>query len=230
MAVIQKFSLNLKINEIQRRVGLGNCDTVIPKIQKVIVELLTKVEDEGLLKPVVAYEIFSSEDMDKKQFSMRNDNNMNSRLLTSLIPDAKEIAVSVCTIGPLIEEQVTNYFSNGDNLRAVLLDGIGSAAVDSLEIKARDIIAKEASSRGYQISSPINPGMQCLPLTEQRWLLELAHAEYIGVSLTKAFVMVPYKSASMVIGLGYEMQMLTPMEMCAKCNLNSTCHYKYAQE
>lgn len=227
MAVIYEFSLNLKIDEIQRRVGLGKCDTVIPKIQNVILELLDKVKDDGLLKPAVVYEIFSSEEIDKKQLSIRNNDNVNSRLLTSIIPDAKEIALAVCTIGPLIEEQVTNYSSNGDNLRALLLDGIGSAAVDLLEIEARDTIVKEALSRGYQISSPLNPGMQCLPLTEQRWVLEFVNAARIGVSLTKAFVMVPYKSASMVIGLGHEMQMLTPMQICAKCELNGTCNYKY---
>ena len=228
MAVISEFSLNLEINEIKRRVGLGRCDTVMPKIQTLILELLAKVEEEGLLQPAVVYEIFPGKEMDKKQLSLKRNDNMNSTLLTSLIPDAKEFALLVCTIGPLIERQVTNYLNNGDNLRALLIDGIGSTAVDLLEIDARDTIAREASYRGYQISSPINPGMQCLPLTEQSWVLEFAHAARIGVSLTKAFVMVPYKSASMVIGLGHNLQMLTPMDKCYKCNFHSTCQYRYA--
>lgn len=228
MPVIRNFFLDINMSEIQRRVGLGKCDILMPEIQNVILELLSKVENDGLLKPAIAYEIFSKEEMDHKQLSMRHDCKMNSRLLTSLIPDVKEIAVSVCTIGPLIEGQVADYLRNGENLRGLLLDGIGSAATDSLAIEACNIIKKEAALRGYQTSSAINPGMQCLPLTEHWWLLELVHAEHIGVSLTNLAVMVPYKSASMVIGLGYEMQMLTPAEICARCGLNRNCPYKYA--
>jgi hypothetical protein len=43
-------------------------------------------------------------------------------------------------------------------LRGMLLDGIGSAAVDSLTEEACKLIADEASSRGYEASSPISPG------------------------------------------------------------------------
>jgi len=41
----------------------------------------------------------------------------------------------------------------------------------------------EASSRGYQSSNPLNPGMPGFPISEQWQMLELVPAEEIGVSL-----------------------------------------------
>lgn len=225
MPVINDINLKLDTGEVLRRQGFKKQNEVRPEIESIIFELIAEVENNCLLKPAITYEIFSGEEMDRRQLSQQH---VSDRLLSSLIPDVKEIAVLVCTIGPGLEKQVTAYSCHGEILRALLLDGIGSAAVDSLAVDACTIIGKEGSSRGYQISSSISPGMPCLPLTEQKWLLELVHAEHIGVSLTTSAVMVPRKSTSMVIGLGYTMQKLTQAEICARCNLNRTCQYKYA--
>jgi hypothetical protein len=227
MPVINDLDLKLETGEVLRRQGFKKKNEIRPEIETIIFELIAEVENNGLLKPAVAYEIFSGEEMDRRQLSLKHVGDIRAGLLTSLIPDMKEIAVLVCTIGPGLEEKVTAYSCNGETLRGLLLDGIGSAAVDSLAVEACAIIAKEASSRGYQISSPISPGMPCLPLTEQEWLLKLVHAEHIGVSLTRSAVMVPRKSTSMVVGLGYNMETLTQTEICARCSLHSTCQYKY---
>ena len=112
-------------------------------------------------------------------------------------------------------------------MRGVLLDGIGTAAVDSLCREVSITIAKEAGSRGFNTGSPINPGMPCLPVTEQGWLLELAHAKDIGVSLSSTGMMIPRKSTSMVIGIGRDIETWTQSELCARCSLRETCRYKY---
>ncbi|MCK4863676.1 MAG: hypothetical protein KAS25_05225, partial [Dehalococcoidales bacterium] len=109
--------------------------------------------------------------------------------------------------------------------RAMLLDGIGSAAVDILVQEACRFFSGEASKRGLQASSPVNPGMPGLPITEQQNLLELAHAGDIGVSLTSSGVMVPRKSTSMIIATGPVMKTWTQAEICARCNLRETCPY-----
>jgi hypothetical protein len=146
--------------------------------------------------------------------------------LISLLPDIKELAAVVGTIGPKLEKQVTEYNNQGEPLRGLLLDGIGSAAIDSLMQLACKFIAREASARGYQVSSPISPGMPGLPITAQQQLLEVASAREIEVNLTSSSMMVPRKSASMVIGIGPQMPTWTRAEVCARCNLNKTCPYR----
>jgi hypothetical protein len=111
----------------------------------------------------------------------------------------------------------------------MILDGIGSAAVDSLVREVLRRIGNEVSSRGYEISSPVNPGMPGFPLTEQWNLLRLVNADEIGVRLTASGVLIPRKSTSMVIGIGPQMTKWTRAEVCARCSLRETCHYRVAE-
>jgi hypothetical protein len=111
----------------------------------------------------------------------------------------------------------------------MILDGIGSAAVDSLVREILRRIGNEVSFRGYEISSPVNPGMPGFPLTEQWNLLGLVKADEIGVRLTASGVLVPRKSTSMVIGIGPHMTKWTPAEVCARCSLRETCHYRLTE-
>jgi hypothetical protein len=227
MTIVRDIPLTLDIREILRREGFIGKREIRPSIERLIHELHGEVEKGNLLQPAVVYDIYSGDEIDRRQFSLKNNGDMRGRLLTSLIPEAKDIAVAVCTIGPALEEKVTHYSKSGDVMHGMLLDGIGSAAVDSLCIEAGKIIAGEVSPRGYQISSPITPGMPCLPITEQKWLLELIHSEDIGVTLTSSNMMIPRKSTSMVIGIGHDMETWTQAELCSRCSLRETCVYKY---
>ena len=166
-----------------------------------------------LLEPAVAYEIYPLTEAGDSPFS-------------SLLPEAKEVAVVVGTIGSGLERQVTDYSSRGEPLRGVLLDGIGSAAVDSLVQEICRLVEDEASSRGYHVGIPINPGMPDLPIVKQRQLLGMVPAQEIGVSLTSSGMMVPRKSISMVIGIGTQIHTWTRAEVCARCDLRKTCPYR----
>ena len=115
----------------------------------------------------MAYEIYRITEMSHWQVILEGNFVLSSPLLPSLLPEAKELAIVVGTIGPELEEQATDYFDRDEPLRSLLLDGIGSAAVDSLSLEICKFMAAKALSRGYQASSPISPGMPGLPITEQ---------------------------------------------------------------
>jgi hypothetical protein len=215
MTVIRDIPLTLQTQDVLRREGLRIYPQSRPEIEGLVLELLNSVERTQLLKPAVAYEIYPINGTDCRQLS-----------LEKVRRGAKELAAVVGTIGHGLEKQVTEYFKRGEPLRGVLLDGIGSAAVDTLTQEACKLIAGEASSRGYQTSSPISPGMPGLPIAEQWQLFKLVPAREIGVSLTTAGIMMPRKSVSMVIGIGPRMKKWTQAEVCARCCLGKTCRYR----
>ena len=105
---------------------------------------------------------------------------------------------------------------------------VSVAAVDKMVVGSKHL--SESSSRSYEISSPVNPGMPGFPLTEQWNLLKLVNAGEIGVRLTSSGVMVPRKSVSMVAGIGPEMKRWTQAKICARCKLSKTCHYKVTEQ
>ncbi|MBM4276495.1 MAG: hypothetical protein FJ130_01265 [Deltaproteobacteria bacterium] len=197
-----------------------------PEIKSLIDELLAGAKNDFLLEPAIAYGIYPLTEMNRGRLPLEDNGVIHDPLLPSLLSGADEFAVVICTIGHRLEKQVTNYFKQDEPLRGVLLDGIGSAAVDLLAEEACKLMTERASSRGYQAGSPISPGMQGLPITEQRWLFKMAPAQKIGVGLTSSGVMSPLKSTSMIIGIGPQMKTWTRAEVCAQCGLRKTCPYR----
>lgn len=226
MPVIRNIRVSLKTKEVLRRQGLGRGAGIRPEIGILARDLLAAVKNSHLLEPAVAYEIYAVTDITERKLSLDSGLAGHGPLLRSLIPGAQEITIAVCTIGPRLEKKVTDYTSQGEPLRAMLLDGIGSAAVDSLAEEFCRFVANEASSRGYEASSPMNPGMPGLPITAQWRLLELVPAQEIGVRLTSSGIMVPRKSTSMIIGIGAQMPTWTRAEVCARCHLSKACSYR----
>jgi hypothetical protein len=229
MPIVCDIHLSLKTREVLRRQGLGKGAKVRPEIKILIQELLASVKKARLLEPAVAYEYYTVSSMNGSQISLDGGKAINGSLIPAIFPEAKELAVILCTIGPRLEKQVTDYSKSNEAMRGMILDGIGSTAVDMTALEALKLIASEVSSRGYEISSPVNPGMSGFPLTEQWNLLGLVNADEIGVSLTASAVLVPRKSASMVIGIGPKMTRWTQAEVCARCSLRETCHYKVTE-
>lgn len=226
MSIIRDIPLSLKTREVMRQVGIRGHSKIRPEVKSLILELIAGAKNAPLFEPAVIYEIYPITEVSGRQLSLKGEGVVRGPLYASLLPEAKELAAVVCTIGPKLEKQVANYFNQDEPLRGVLLDGIGSAAVDSLIEEVYKFMTAEALSRGYQASSPISPGMPGLPITEQWQLLKMVPAQEIGVSLTSSGVMVPRKSASMVIGIGPQMRIWTRDEVCTHCSLRKTCPYR----
>jgi len=228
MPVKGDITLNLSAREVFRREGFREYSKIRPEMKSLIHELLECAKHAHLLEPAVAYETYHVTGISHHELCMDNNVVLQGPLLPSLLPEVKDLVTAVGTIGPKLEKQVTNYMNQGEPLRGVLLDGIGSAAVDCLLQEVCNLveIEVEASPQSYQSSSPVSPGMPGFPITEQWPLLKLAHARQIGVSLTSSGVMIPRKSTSMVIGLGPRMVKWTRSDVCAHCSLGKICPYR----
>ncbi len=226
MPIVRNIKLTLDMKQVLRRQGMMRNSKPQPQIMSILHELLDNVNKWHLLQPSVAYKIHTITDMNQDRIYLSGNKLLIGSFIPSILPSAKELAALVCTIGPKLEEKAAQLFHQNEQLRGLLLDGIGSAAVDSLAEEACQIIDRNALSRGYQASSPISPGMPGLSISEQQHLFELVPAEEIGVHLTSAQVMVPRKSISMVIGIGQEMVTWTKAEVCKRCKLKTNCRYK----
>jgi hypothetical protein len=226
MPVVRDIPLSLNLKEVLRRQGLGGKAKLRPEIENLTLELLASIESEHTVEPAAAYEYYPVTGMNDTRIWLEAGKAVHGPMLPALFPEAKELAVIIGTIGPKLEKQASEYTAKGQALRGMLLDGIGSAAVDKLIPEVLKAIAAQAASRGYQTSSPVNPGMPGFPMAEQPNLLELAKADKIGVSLTPSGILVPRKSVSMVIGIGPRMTRWTQTEVCARCSLRESCPYQ----
>ena len=225
MPVINNFPIKLKKQEVLRRQGFGGGGKARPEIVNLTEELLESVATGQLLEPRAAYEINPITEINPDSVRLGGGETVKGSLIPDLFPESVELAIMVCTIGSRLEEQVTTYTKEREALRGTLLDGIGSAAVDVLAREVCHSISREVAERGFQAGSPVNPGMPGLPITEQANLLSLAHAEEIGVSLTKSGIMIPRKSTSVIVAIGGQMQSWSQADICRRCNLVQGCPY-----
>ena len=226
MTIVSGIHISLDKRQVLRREGIRQQSSVKPEIMALIDELLASTYDKHLLEPAIAYDVYAISEVGHDSVQLDNSTEIRSASLSSLISGGRELTVAVCTIGPKLEKQVTDYLGGREPLRGLLLDGIGSAAVDSLVQETCRLMQNEASLRGYQSSSPISPGIPGFPITEQWPLFQLVPSEEIVVRLAPSGIMVPRKSASMVIALGEQVTVRKQGEACARCNLSKTCHYR----
>ena len=224
MTVIRDIAVKLDMQQILRHQGIKESSARLEMIA--MTQELLSVAELHLLKPVATYNSYTIVKVTRDEIRLDGSTALSGRLLFSALKEASELVVVVCAIGPKLEEKVADYSSRNGLLKGVLLDGIGSTAVDATLREFCRLITQEAASHGYQSSRPLSPGMSGFPLSEQKRLLKLASAEGIGVSLTSSGVMVPRKSISAVIGIGPKMPAWTRAEACSCCHLKKTCHYR----
>ncbi len=228
MTLLTNIPLVLNERDIFRRVGLGERRNIKPGIKTMIQELIREIETSRLLQPAAVFRLFRVETIAGAQTVLEGKRILPGSLLPSLFPRAKYLALAVATIGGMIEGRASAYTRHGQTFRGLLLDGMGSAAVDLVARYVHLRVAEEAVAMGYRASGSVNPGMPGLPLSEQRPIFQWVSAEKIGVKLTSTGLMVPQKSISMIIGIGVKMPSWTQTEICKKCNLRRSCPYRFS--
>ncbi|MBA7622623.1 hypothetical protein ES703_30001 [subsurface metagenome] len=135
------------------------------------------------------------------------------------------LAVAVATIGSALEEGVDELFAQRDFARAMMLDSIGSAAVESIANDVNYAICQRAAALGLNRSPRSSPGYGKWNLTDQRFLLGATHAYRIGTRLNEQYMMIPRKSVSFAIGIGSIMVGAEDATPCRRCGREG-CEYR----
>lgn len=221
MPVIDNVHLCLSVEQVLHRRRIHYTSELRPQVMSILHELLSTVG--SLLAPTFAYELYPITYVGDDLLCLDEGIVFHGSLLARFLAGARQMAAVVCTIGPHLEAKVDEYFAQNEQLRGLILDHIGTAALDSLTIEICQFMKQEASSHGYKASGSLSPGVLDWPILEHRHLFELVPADQICVHLTSLGMMVPRKSISMAIGMGPDITTWTQAEVCARCSLKKTC-------
>lgn len=87
---------------------------------------------------------------------------------SALFSDADALAFGLVTIGRELESKVQQLFQKGEGCRAVVLDAIGSVAVEAVADKLNQIMIEGAREQYSFVTRRFSPGYGCWPVTGQQ--------------------------------------------------------------
>jgi hypothetical protein len=137
------------------------------------------------------------------------------------------VGAGVCTVGDATEARVRALFDAREFPLAVMLDSVGSAAVESLAEYANDLLCQAGLAAGTRVTNRISPGYAGWDVAEQAALFRLCPGAPIGVSLNEACFMTPGKSISWLVGVGREARVDHYFTQCRRCWMRD-CAYRRA--
>jgi hypothetical protein len=230
MPILDVWDLQLNIDQVLR--AQGAIPDEIRSRRPDLVKLNEKAISIGkhFLHPMVLYEKFQVVNFihDRLELYSRNSKSgthyLTGKLISQHLARAQEILVICCTIGGELEDHVGSVFKIDPGL-AVALDGVASAAVETLAIHVCNHFANQVKNAGLTTTLPLNPGMIGWPVDQgQLQIFSLLDCDEIQVSITDSWMMVPMKSLTMVLGIG---ENLTTKETpCEYCSLKGICKYQ----
>ena len=225
--IIQDIPLSLTKEGLFRRMGYGGRDR--PPAQEILDQFdraMDLVKTQTLLNGRCVLLIQEISSITKEGVETQNGCKIPGKRIFSLMPHASHLAMAIGTIGDDLETLSRKFVKYEDPLIGIMLDSIGSAAVDCLVEEISKYISDHATKLGLMSSSPISPGMPGLPLETQKILFDYLPANKISMQLTRSNMMIPFKSSSMLFGIGKAMPTWSKKKMCKACHLFKHCRYK----
>lgn len=137
----------------------------------------------------------------------------------------RHAGIALCTIGAALEARVAELFDARELPLAVMLDSVGSAAVESLAEHVNDWLCATALAEGVKVTNRISPGYAGWAVEDQRALFALCQGERAGIDLNASCFMTPVKSISMMVGIGPEARVDHYFTQCRRCWMRD-CSYR----
>jgi hypothetical protein len=138
-----------------------------------------------------------------------------------------EVTAGVCSIGDALERRASELWDARELPLAMMLDSVGSGAVESLAEYVNDQLCGEGIARGVKVTNRVSPGYGDWDVAEQALLWRLCSGEAIGVSMNDACFMTPTKTITILVGAGPAARVDDYFSQCARCWMRD-CAYRRA--
>jgi hypothetical protein len=134
-------------------------------------------------------------------------------------------AAAICTVGDALERRSAELWDARELPLAMMLDSVGSGAVESLAEQVNNVLCHEGLARGLRVTNRISPGHGSWDVRDQRALFRLCPGEAAGIHLNEACFMTPVKSISLLVGGGPRARVDQYVSQCARCGMRD-CAYR----
>ena len=202
-----------------------------PKMASVFEEILKEIPD--CIAPMAIWDSFPITGINHNKLVLENGFSLGKGPLTDVMVGASDFVAAVCTVGPLIDQKITEYQhpEKGEMLKALMVDSLASYAVGQVRNQLLKRLKEQYIQEGKHVTVEMQPGESEWDISEQTALFELLHPEDIGIHLNDSMLMVPMKSISFVFGAGEGQLGVETGTHCQWCLMKDKCeHYEHPYE
>lgn len=226
MKIFKDIEIVIKEEEILRLLGNKNTEQNNEMLKVIKEEIIRSRE---YLNPIVYYENIDISKMQKDKVILSNETILEGSFIANGLMGCSYIVACIITLGNEIDRIIKESFDKGDYLRGMIIDNIGTAAIEYVNKAFWNRIFNDIKSTKYGITCGFSPGNAEWELYEQKKIFKCIGEDQIGVALTEAALMIPVKSLSMVYGIGEDIGIKRQQHVCNKCSMKG-CSYRVDDE
>ena len=224
MEIAEGFGVTIRKNEVLRLLGCGKTHGELRGDVSDLLDSATR-ECYRLIKPRAIYDWLRVKSVEEKSVRLEKGLVINTGGAIKAWRGADYLGVAICTIGPALEERVSELFGNKDYALGVMLDTVGSEAVEGVANHVNYLFCQMANGPGLSTGPRLSPGYGKWDLTDQKSIFALLPGQDIGVHLTEQCMMIPRKSISFCVGIGKALGHPVITTPCRHCNMEA-CSYR----
>ncbi len=147
----------------------------------------------------ITHEIMIKSKQDNKVFL--EDIEIVSKKLSDVLKNSNKITIIAATIGEEITKEVEKRLKEENYTGAVILDAIGSEAIESFVDYIQNILEREKKLSGYKPTMRYSPGYGDLSLDFNAYILDKLSTKEIGLTIhQETKILKPEKSITAIIG------------------------------
>ena len=136
------------------------------------------------------------------------------------------VAAVACTLGPALEQRVSDLCAERKFSLALALDELGNELLIYTVRMAAWKVRGEARRLGLSTGDTLTPGGRGLSLDQQARVVGLAGGEQIGITVTQEGMLLPLKSRSILVSVGKGLKAKPWRRRCETCSSREQCKYR----
>jgi len=219
------YDWNVQIDTDDVLSGQGAVPSVIRKRSPRLITIAEQAlfESRKLVRPLAVYKILDVVSFTHDRIELSEGHYLQGEFVHQHLQGVQQVCVAACTITDALQKRVSEI-GNNDISYALALDGAGSSSVEFLATEVCKWIEGQAKQKGWVATLPLNPGMSGWPMAEgQKQVFDILSGESDEITLTPSCLMQPFKSLSLVVGLGQKVA--EHGSQCDYCTLRDSCQF-----
>ena len=154
-----------------------------------------------VIKPAVVIHTLMTEKVLPERIVFRDsDFNITGGKIVEFMSLCTRVSFIGATIGWDIENEIRQLFDAQESSRAVVMDAVGSDAVEQAVSWADALLQREAQKEGFTTLRRVSPGYGLWNIEANAAIAETVGVERIGIEVLPSYELLPRKSVIAAVG------------------------------